>query len=720
MSLTGRSLALLGSLAVAVCALTTTAAASTAPAPSPTPSMAPSAAEPGAEAIPELQVSILDQSPAVVRPDDTLRLTLSVENATAADLTDPLVTIGVQQEVPRTRGALLGWFNPDTPPRARTEWRSPLTATVPAGGSATVRVDIPMAELDFPVRFDNWGARGLEVSLTGRDGASGVARTTGLFYPAEFVATPVTVATLVPATPTAEEWTGTTLAAAAGAVAQAPSAEQLAPPAATERAATLLATGSDVALDPVLARALAALDHDPRSRSSVLALPWADADLATLPLAGTAGTDLLADSLNRGTVDFAAAPIAAAGTILWPAAAGDVTPEALAKLTEVDALGAVLERQVLDRDLNAELANLTPPARVDVETASGPLGAVIGDPVLGALLIGDTDRVGLSGRFVDLVNPDVLARQLALGYTAVVAREQSDPVGLLAVIPRADAANLTEAEVADVDERVAAILAQPWVTTSTVAGMLAEPAAATDAAADLVGAVLGDTSPLTPGRQRVLDRAAALEDEAAALASAFPDGSGLTGLDPTLDIVGSTAWRLAGHDGSIITNAVAAALDSVYDAVTVTVPSGVNLAANDGAIPVTLTNELAVPVTAHIEAVPEQFLLRVHDLDDIRLEAGTSQSVSIPVEAIVNGSTRVDVTVTSPGGAVLGSAAAFDVQVRAEWEGTATAIAAAALAALFIVGLVRAVRRGRRGADGLTPLAPRPGDRVARDLEVEE
>lgn len=143
---------------------------------------------------------------------------------------------------------------------------------------------------------------------------------------------------------------------------------------------------------------------------------------------------------------------------------------------------------------------------------------------------------------------------------------------------------------------------------------------------------------------------------------------------------------------------------------TVTVPSSVNLAANDGAIPVTLTNELSVPITARLEARPEQLLLRVDRLEEVRLEAGASQSVRLPVEAIANGSTKVDVTVLSPGGAELGSAPPFDVQVRAEWEGAVVGVSAAALAVLFVVGLIRAVRRGRRGADGIAPDAPRPGD----------
>lgn len=358
-------LALIGALVVGVMGWTTTAAAapsasptpsvtptptatpSGSPSPSPTgsasPSPSPSASPSAQDAAPELLVSITGQSPAVVLPDDTLRLDLSVENTGDTDVVDPLVTLGVQQEVPRNRGALLGWFDAEAPPRARTEWQSPVPATIPAGTTQSLVLEIPMTDLDFPVRFDNWGARGLEVTLTSGDGTTGRARTSGLFYPDEFEATPLDVAVLVPAVADAEEWRESVDAAAALAIERAPQPEELAPPAAVERAATLLGTGADVALDPALARVLPSSGPDAptNGEGTVLALPWADADVAALPLDDD-GKRLLTDALTRGTSDFAAAPIAASGTVLWPAGSA-LTLDALIALSRLDADGVVLE-----------------------------------------------------------------------------------------------------------------------------------------------------------------------------------------------------------------------------------------------------------------------------------------------------------------------------------------------------------------------------------------
>ena len=644
-------------------------------------------------------------------PDDTLRLDLSVENTGDTDVVDPLVTLGVQQEVPRNRGALLGWFDAEAPPRARTEWQSPVPATIPAGTTQSLVLEIPMTDLDFPVRFDNWGARGLEVTLTSGDGTTGRARTSGLFYPDEFEATPLDVAVLVPAVADAEEWRESVDAAAALAIERAPQPEELAPPAAVERAATLLGTGADVALDPALARVLPSSGPDAptNGEGTVLALPWADADVAALPLDDD-GKRLLTDALTRGTSDFAAAPIAASGTVLWPAGSA-LTLDALIALSRLDADGVVLETPLPDERPRVALTSPATTARIDVETGARTVEAVAGDPVLGALLVGELGRVGLTGTFVDRVDPGVLADQLALAYTAVVAREQAEPVDLLASVTREDAWTLDAARTAALDRRIVALDAQPWVNLTDVPALLDEPATSTVDPDDLLDiGVLRNSSPMTIPRRTVLSQVTTLTQDASALASAFPDGTGLDGLDPLLDVAGSAAWRLADEDGSAVTGAVADELASVYRAVTVTVPSSVNLAANDGAIPVTLTNELSVPITARLEARPEQLLLRVDRLEEVRLEAGASQSVRLPVEAIANGSTKVDVTVLSPGGAELGSAPPFDVQVRAEWEGAVVGVSAAALAVLFVVGLIRAVRRGRRGADGIAPDAPRPGD----------
>ncbi|GMA33074.1 hypothetical protein GCM10025875_30660 [Litorihabitans aurantiacus] len=75
----------------------------------------------------------------------------------------------------------------------------------------------------------------------------------------------------------------------------------------------------------------------------------------------------------------------------------------------------------------------------------------------------------------------------------------------------------------------------------------------------------------------------------------------------------------------------------------------------------------------------------------------------VPMVAVANGRTRVDVSVTSPDGVVIGVGETFDLRVRAEWETVGTGIVAAALGLLLVVGLVRTVRRGRRDAGGHVP-----------------
>lgn len=606
-------------------------------------------------------------TPAVVTPTDTLTLTGTLTNNTDTDFVDPTLTIGVQQAVPRTREGVDVWFAESGAPTARVEYREPFALSVPAGASMPVTISIPMSQIVFPIRFDNWGARGLEITLA-TDDARTTVRTTGVFYPSEGVDTPkVRTAVVLPATPTAAEWRD---------VLQTPTINPTF--ATSERISALTATGASIALDPAVVGA--------SNARSVVALPWADADVAVLPLAGEDGLDLLAAARSRSTRAFATVPVAATFSIAWPS--GGLTADLLTSLRDVGYSGLIVGSGGLEL---AETPGLTSDARQDlVANEEEALPAVVGDAEFTASILGSA--LGTQ------VDPDLAARQRTLAITAVVAREDADPAALAAVVDRSDAAALTSADASALADQVAALAAAPWVDLVDVTTLLDDPAPE----AALGPEALTDESAASNALERVARDAVAARDEAAALASSFEDDQPLAAAAERLTLAPSAAWRLADSTGREVTDDVQGQLDRLTSGVTVSPPeSQVNLFADSSALPLVVTNNLDVTVTVHIELDPEFPAVRVEDTPDVTLQAGESQTVRVPITAIANGQTPVSVTLVSPDGATFGPPSTFQLLVRAEWEGVTTGIVAAALGVLLVIGLVRSIRRGRRGRDGV-------------------
>lgn len=643
-------------------------------------------------------------SPAVVRPSDTLELTGTLTNSGTSAFTDPQVQIAVQWTVPRTVDGVTGWFDTSSPPSARLEYTGQLTLTVAPGATSSVRIAVPMSEITFPIRYDNWGARGLEVTLTGAE-SSATARTMGVFYPDEDLdAEPVRVAALVAATPTASEWRS---ALPSNQLTDATAAERI-------RAATSI-QGASVALDPAVLNAAAT--------QTAIALPWADADLGLLAGAGELDRVPLAEAEERAKNAFEASAVDATYSIAWPLPS-DVDGDLVRVLRQAGYDNLVLAESALP-----ETDGDTRDARVDVlvggstgnesaeaggatSVASGEasgepnaddgegraaattMRAVVGDAGFSSALLG---YPGTSG-----VDPELTARQIALATTAVVARQTTAAENLLAIIDRAAAARLDSALSLSITSRLAVIESAPWVELVDVPSMLEQE---TDQSVE--GSTLAATGNVTTQQRTSVADASMLTRLTTDLASAFEDDSRLLALEQTLTITPSTAWRAAGSSGAEVVEAVRAQLDAITTGVTVAPPeSNVNLFAEESALPITVTNTLDVPVTVHIKVTPELPALRIEGTPDVTLEPLSTQTVRVPVTALANGVTQVDVDVTSPDGAPLGERATFQMTVQAEWESVTTTVLAVALGVLLVVGLVRNIRRGRRRDDGVPAPAP--------------
>ncbi|PWD51117.1 hypothetical protein C8046_11135 [Serinibacter arcticus] len=741
------------------------------PSASATPSTSPSddsstTASPDADE-PAVTLTLTDMTPAVAQLGDTMVLTGTITNTTDADFVDPTLQIRVQQAVPGTAVAMERWFDASTGPRGRTVpgLTGPYPVTVPAGGSAPFSFSIPVdGEIGFPIRYDNWGPRGLEVALS-QGGTTVTARTMGVFHPGETgegetgEAVPevdLQVGVLLPLTPTAQEWTD--------ALAQGRAVSDLA----GERVRDLVeATGPAVswALDPALLGAPLGLSggatagsdptaaptdpttpptdtpdpapdtgEDPTDPADpddpdapadpadptdpatltgdlvaaagdrdILALPFADADVPALAGTGETGRDLLTAARESANELFAAVGLQVSTTTAWPAAPG-VSQDALRLATGAGYSAVVLDG-VEDPDdaegaSTSTSASASPSARTDVTSGAASVPALVSDPRLSEAVSGEappgatTSSETLASRQYALALSAVLARDVTADRTVLVTADRT-AVGAIGTPDGGKAAAL--------GSRVTSLLEAPWVTpTGLDEAFASTPSAGQRTTLPVTGDVT--SAAFARGADLVVDGLT----ETMEIGSALERPEVLDGVDDVLRTALSGAWRLDDSSPAAATDAAEAVLQPYRDAVTVSVPASlVDLFAEEGAVNLTLTNTLDQRVTVDVRITPDQPALRVDDVDPVTIDPGASTSVRVPMVAVANGLTRVDVDVLSPDGAALGPVKSFDLRVRAEWETVGTGIVAAGLGVLLVIGLIRTFRRGRRGSDGNVP-APTP------------
>ena len=715
----------------------------------PTPS---ASASPSAEAKQDapLTLTLDDLAPAVAHPNDTITFTGTVTNTTDQTLTNPQLIVSVQQAVPRNLEILTQWIAEDSLTVGRRVVNTTYQGEIPAGRSTPFTFSVPVADLGFPIRYDNWGARGLELTLTSGD-VSARARTVGVFVPDEEVPeAPLTMSVLLPLTPTAQEWTeaidagepvgvhassrvealasaGTTgiswaldpalfdTTAAGGAHPEptkgstadpgdgaSPSPDASPSPTATPSTAdpspspTTPPEPADLSAIEAIeiftdSLEAAAVDRD------VLALPWADADIPMLAGAGADGSLLLNNARRDGIEVFASTAFPVSTTVAFPADPG-ASDDAVAAALAAGFTSIVLAPQ--DASAESSTTGLNATSRVDFAVDGNVVPGALGNTLLSATVAGDVPFERNPG-----MTDELASRQLMLATSAVMSRESSSGDAaptLLAAIDREQAGTLDATEL---DERLDALVQAPWVSLVGVEDLLLSSPAPTSV-------TLPESVDVTSGiaAATVQDTVNGL-DAAQELRSTLTDATLLDDAITALRASSSSAWRIAGSDGSVASDAGWARINSIGNAITVAGPgSQVNLVNYEGAIPLSVSSTFGQELKVRIQLTTPNAILRIDDLEAITVEPGSpdepsTQTVMLPVHAVANGTTEATIQVLTPGGLPLGSPSTFTVVVRAEWENIGTGIGVAGLAVLFVLGIIRTVRRGRRGADGVPPTA---------------
>jgi hypothetical protein len=447
---------------------------------------------------------------------------------------------------------------------------------------------------------------------------------------------------------------------------------------------TVAGTGAAVAAGWLTALK-AAVSHD---GAQLVALPYGDADVVALARAGldqetararTIGQSVLSSELAAPTLP----------DVVWPVG-GEITTQALGDLA-ADMVNTVV--------LNGQVAPPSDPnavggPRTNLQTASGTVHGVLSDPTLNHL-IADPGSVAGGQR---------AAEQRFLAETMLITEQRPGSGSSVVITPprRADPANSFLSTALN-DTATA-----PWLDVVGLDAIAAQPA-------DDV-----DRQPLTysdDARRAELSQAALapISDLRSALAT-YGSVLGSSTTDSFLETANlailraeSSGWRTNTAESVRITDTVRAELTERTKQVFINDPRLITLTSRKQKIPITVVNNLPVPVTVQLKVSSLiASRLKVAPIRSFTIEGrGSRHEVLLEVEAPTNGRFQVEAELVTPDtGRPFGNPVFFEVNSTA-YGAVALTIAGSAAGLLFLLSgyrLIRRVRRRRHAAD--SALAP--------------
>ncbi|WP_336626867.1 MULTISPECIES: DUF6049 family protein [unclassified Microbacterium] len=631
----------------------------------------------------------------IVSTTGALTLTLSAYNPTLADVDAGAVRVTTSATALGDRAATRAWLQGDTTDASRTETVLADTTLAPVASRATGATTISLDAAAFAARTP--GIYPVRADYTTPQGVV-TARTVLVVPPAT---TGGTVTVIAPITAPARS-TG---------LLTADELTTLTAPGGQLRSALDAVTGSNavLAVDPAIVAAIRVLGTAaPASAvawlSDLMTLPnprfalqFGDADLATQIAAGL-GAPLTALPLDpyMSARDFRAASGApgdsASSATPTPAPSAPTALPTLAQLTDVGGSGdAVLwpATGTAGAETVAALAPASSLTLIDsgaVTDAVAPAWATAPDAGDARLLVYDADTSRALGAAA--ASDAAPARDAALAAASAYAQFATADAGAGALVVTIDRSGASPS------------LRAALQTASGLAGRTAS--------SDLTGLTSGAATPVTlrtatagtAEETRVAHLQALLNDESdlQSFSSILADPSVLTSPERAaiLQLIGN-GWRAATTEAAdaAYTDHRAQTRDTL-DAVAITPPVDITLAASSAPLNFSVRNDLRWPVSVVLVATRNDPRLVVQSTTPV--EAGPSQNtrVQVPVQARVgSGESTLDLQLRSATGVAIGDAVPVHVSVHAEWESVGLIIMITLVAALLIVGVVRTVLKLR-------------------------
>lgn len=696
-------------------------------------------AEPDAQS--PVRMDLLSLTPASLDVGGVLEAKVEVTNGSSRPLSAPQLELRTRGARVTDRGALAQWeatAEPDVSGApVTTSGRAPAIAP---GAKATLTVKATAQQLGYSAEPYYWGTR--RISLTLADGTAPVAglRTFAVWRPAAATDAITQSVLLDVAAPdpaqAVEDPAKFASSAQSGALARlreaalAPSVDWRLDPSllnATrlpeDRTTPPAPKGADgekesspvrrMRPDPAAAGLARALDEGLGERT-VLAAPYAGADV---------------ESLHASGEERLAAAAAASGQRVWTE--HEIAPRGLAlripgeqadesRLRTAQASGAdvlIVPSSSLREDPQG---TVTPSSVATLDSDSGSIPVLAPDPEL-------------SAQFTELstAQDPELVRQRLLAETATIASEHVAAPRHLLIAPAPTAAP----NAAGITGTLSAMHEAPWLREGRTGDLL-------DAAAQ------GDwtTRPSQTGRglyaigevQADAVRPSAVDDSgrfdhlSAPTSPRFLDHSTLAGLsaawgelevlhavmadDAALDAprlrilsTASTRWRRDPAGAAKAMKALRRAAEELRERITVVPASGYNLISDSAGVPITITNGLdtAVTVTPHLEV--DRHLVQIGDQKPVTVPPRGQVAVTVPVEAIANGTVTLRAALRAPDGQDLSAPVEVPLTVNPAWENWTTMVMVVAMGVLVVFGVLRA---RRVGSDARAPAVRVPEDPV--------
>ena len=619
----------------------------------------------------DVAVQIDSIDPGVLSPGEALRVTATLVNQTAAPLDGVVADLRLNRFRPASRADLDAWVTGSSGAvPSRVANADPVS--IPAGGSVTVQLTLPAAQVGLSTLRGMWGPRGLAVEALDSSGHRlGIQRTFVLWL-LDQVVPQVRVAVLAPVTSTSAgagsletaTASGGRLAALAGVATSDPDVELAVDPALVAAASSggPHATAWSTQLTAALAR-----------RDSI-ALPWDDTDLGAVAHAGR--PQLLSTAMSLSAASGLAG-VSARTDVVW-------APDGTLDQQTVDAAAAAGARAIVVGPNTLQRDNAVSTALVGLTTDHGPLSALVPDHLLTDLLAAPAS-----------VQPGatvVTTVQRLLAELAVLAHDGADTQHDVLIAPGRDwtpDATLTAA-------LLKALRTSPWSRLVSVSAVLGSQDEGTDRTSLPARAI--DPAELPPDDVRALADA---RTATTAFAQGIGDGTLTADLDQRVVAPLSVAWRSDTAGRNALVQRVLADTATTRGGLSLTGPPSLNVISANAPVRFVVHNALSVPATVTVAVEPHKACLRPARSTVVTAPPGGDTQVVVNLVAIANCDVTVDASLLGQDGAAVGPAIGFSARVAPTIENVGTIVVGFLLAVGMVLGIVRTVRRGqsaRRGA----------------------
>ena len=636
----------------------------------------------------------------IVAPGADLVITGTITNGTTNDIPAGTATVSLDRSVTTSRSTLGDWLSA-TPLDASELGSTIATATTPivrAGFTEGISVRVAAADLALGTRY---GVRKLAVRVEANGVAIGQSRSTIVFTPGG----------VIPQLPLAVATPMTVPAAEPGLLSAATLSQYTAPGGLlTTQLNQALTRRVALGVDPRIIASIAILgtsapasattwlDRLTAAENDTFALSYADSDLAVQSQARAqrvlAPTSFVIDPALFPGYTPAPTETPTASPTPNPTATPAPTLPTSADLTAFDyripGVAWPADDTVTATDLDffaasdlgtsiLDSANVSYPGDPRAPGAAATIGghsAAVSDNQLSSLL-----RTAVSA--TDAAWPNAMANLSAA--ISIAAADHSPETGpLLATLARS-----APASVGKLGQTLDALATLPWFSAAALHDIVGSSART---------AVSVVAKPEADARVATVAKMLAAETAVGNFSSALDDPTVLTGPERLSMLAAlSNGWLAQPEEWTATTAKYLKASDKTVKSVRIADTGSQVFVSNNVNLNVSVTNELAVPVTVYVSVVSPNGAITVENPRvELRVEANSQSKALVPVKALANGDVTVRASLSSATNSPIGSVKFIDVDVQAGWETAATLVVVIGIVAVFGFGIYRNIAKRRK------------------------